>query len=129
MSTACPYCGSAHERDRAAVAALLAAIASDDLDAAIELGLLQFELRSGAPCADCGPDIARLVAARDARRSALAARERHRRRDARLAQRAEANAARREAGAAATADMSKPGLPDAAAAALARAKARAAQRT
>ena len=129
MSTACPYCSSAHERDRAAVAALLAAIASDDLDAAIELGLLQFELRSEMPCADCGPDIARLVAARDARRSALAARERHRRRDARLAQRAEANAARRKAGAAATADMPKPGLPDAAAAALARAKARAAQRT
>ena len=125
MSTTCPYC--ANERDRAA--ALLAAIASDDLDTAIELGLLQFELRPGAPCADCGPGIARLLAARDERRSALASRERHRRRDARLAQRAEANAARRKAGAAAAADMPKPGLPDAAAAALARAKARAAQRT
>jgi len=129
VSTACPYCGSANERDRAAVAALLAAVTADDLDAAIELGLLQFELPPGVPCAECGPAIARLVAARDARRSALAARERHRRRDARLAQRAEANAARRKAGAVATADMPKPGLPDAAAAALARAKARAAQRT
>ncbi|MBC7989365.1 MAG: hypothetical protein H7Y19_07265, partial [Luteimonas sp.] len=68
MSTTCPYC--TNERDRAAVAALRAAIASDDLDAAIELGLLQFELRPGAPCAACGPDIARLLAARDARRSA-----------------------------------------------------------
>ena len=129
MSAVCPYCGGANERDRGAVAALLAAITSDDLDAAIELGLLQFELRPAAACADCGPAIARLLAARDARRNALAARERHRRRDARLAQRAEANAARRKAGAAATADMPKPGLPDAAAAALARAKARAAQRT
>ena len=109
VSTTCPYCGST----TSAIAqprALLAAIASDDLDAAIELGLLQFELRPGAPCADCGPDIARLLAARDARRSALAARERYRRRDARLAQRAEANAARRKAGAAATADMPKPAL-------------------
>jgi hypothetical protein len=126
---ACPYCGSAHERDRAFVAALLAAIASDDLDAAIELGLLQFELRPGTPCVDCAPVIAHLVAARDARRSALAARERHRRRDARLAQRAEATAARRKVGTAATAELPKPGLPDAAAAALARAKARAANRT
>jgi hypothetical protein len=129
VSTGCPYCGSVHERDRATVAALLAALASDDLDAAIELGLLQFELQPGVPCAACSPAIARLLAARDARRSALAARERHRRRDARLAQRAEANAAKRKAGAPAAADMPKPRLPDAAAAALARAKAKAAQRT
>ena len=129
MSADCPYCASASEPDHAAVATLLAAIAADDLDAAIDLGLLQFELQPGVPCADCGPAIARLVAARDARRSAFAARERHRRRDARLAQRIEANAARRKAGTAAIADMPKPGLPDAAAAALARAKARAAHRT
>lgn len=105
--------------------ALLAALRGDDLDAALALGLLDAQ-----PCPDCSPDCsARLVEARDARRFALAARERHRARAARLARiKAEREAARRPAPLPAstpTAAQAAPALPSAAADALARALAKA----
>lgn len=131
-STRCAAC------DDAGLAALAAAVAADDLDAAIEQGLLAFEAPA-ACCAACAPRIATVLAARDVRLHALAARERFRARQTRLAERAEAKARRRAAATPAqdmpaqdmpAQDMSvqaaAPGLPSAAQAALARAKARAA---
>lgn len=117
----CPVC---HD---AGIAALAAAVAGDDLDGAIERGLLAFETPSVA-CDACAPRLAAILAARDARLRALAARERHRARERRLAERAEAKA-RRRAGATpgqAAAAKAAPALPSAALAALARAKAKAA---
>ena len=99
----------------------MAALRADDLDAAFELGLLD-----AAPCPHCSADCnARLSLARDERLRALAARERHRARDARLARRAAERDAKRATVAAVQATSA---LPPAAAAALARAKARAATR-
>src|SRR5690606_30988662 len=70
-----------------------AALAVDDLDRAIEAGLLDCP-----SCLDCTPACsASLEAARTARRNALAARERFRARQARLQRRTEAKAARRTA--------------------------------
>ena len=116
----CPVCGCTHADPAHAIAQALQA---DDLDAALQLGLLD-----AAPCAGCDAACtARLVEVRDARRFALAARERHRARDARLQRRkAEREAARsaplpRQAGASAHA---APALPSAAADALARALAK-----
>lgn len=122
MSASCPACGctDVHGRD---VHEIAAALAEDDLDRAIEAGLL-----SVVPCTSCRDACtARLTTARDARLSALAARERYRARQARLQRRAEERAAARAAPVIATAEA-KPALPSAAAAALARAKARAAER-
>ena len=103
---------------------IAAALATDDLDRAIETGLLACE-----PCPGCDPVCtASLLAARDARRGALAARERFRARDARLRRRAEERAARRVVVTSLTTtpgESPRPALPPAAAAALARAKARA----
>jgi hypothetical protein len=126
-STRCAAC------DDAGLAALAAAVADDDLDAAIEQGLLAFDAPA-ACCAACAPRIATVLAARDVRLHALAARERFRARQTRLAERAEAKARRRAAATPAQGmpaqDMSvqaaAPALPSAAQAALARAKARAA---
>ncbi len=117
---ACPAC-----RDTG-FAALADAVAADDLDGAIERGLLAFEAPS-ATCDACAPRVASVLAARDARLRALAARERYRARQVRLAERAEAKA-RRRAAALPPADLPKaaPALPSAALAALARAKAKAA---
>jgi hypothetical protein len=71
----CPVCGCTHADPAHAIAQALQA---DDLDAALQLGLLD-----AAPCAGCDAACtARLVEVRDARRFALAARERHRARDA-----------------------------------------------
>lgn len=152
---------------RQALRALAQAVAADDLDTAIALGLLDYV----TPCAVAGhdgrPDAAaqpmlcpdclhqdRLVgAARDARLRALDARERHRAHEARLRRRADARANRRasaippvpaataipetntmDASDFATLPSAAPArpvtsaLPPAAAAALARAKARAAAR-
>lgn len=152
---------------RQALRALAQAVAADDLDTAIALGLLDYV----TPCAVAGhvggPDAAaqlmlcpdclhhdRLVgAARDARLRALDARERHRAREARLRRRADARANRRASAiphvpaataipetntmdasdfatlpSAAPALPATSSLPPAAAAALARAKARAAAR-
>lgn len=123
MTTPCPFCGcaDAHGADAHAVAA---ALAEDDVDRAIEAGLLGV-----VPCAACSHACtARIVAARDARLSALAARERYRARQARLQRRLEERAAARAAPMTAAATEAPPSLPSAAAAALARAKARAAER-
>ncbi|MBW8851995.1 MAG: hypothetical protein JF600_14535, partial [Xanthomonadales bacterium] len=73
--------------------ALAEAVASDDLDRAIALGLLAFD-PGPHRCDDCREAIDALLAARDARLRALAARERFRAREARLAARAEARARR-----------------------------------
>jgi hypothetical protein len=110
-SCTCPIAHPAH--------AILAALGEDDLDAAIERGLLDMQ-----PCPHCNADCAsQLIEARDARLRALAARERFRAREARLARRA----AEREA-ARSVAAKQPAALPPAAAAALARAKAKAAGR-
>lgn len=100
---------------------LLQLIDADQLDAAIEAGLADFDaagLDHPLPAADC----ARLQAAQERLLQAWAARSRHQARNARLARRAEALRQRR---AAAAQSASKPGLPAAAAAALARARQRA----
>lgn len=130
----CPTCASL-------VPALVAALARDDLDAALTLGLLDFGAEEHALCARCATQQAPVLAARDARLRALAARARYRAREARLAARAEAKAQRRAAHAPALASpeaamretmtpeavpTTSPGLPASAAAALARAKAKAA---
>ena len=121
MIPACPHChctacddGRAH--------AMQAMLMADDLDAALQLGLLDAQ-----PCPGCdGGCNARLIEARDARLVALAARERHRARDARLQRRkAEREAARTPP---ATLANKEPALPVAAADALARALAKARER-
>jgi hypothetical protein len=104
--------------------ALCDSVTADDLDRAISLGLLNFE-PPGEGCEKCAPRIAALLAARDARLHALAARERYRARQTRLAERAEARV-RKRASAAPAPSAAVPSLPPGAAAALARAKARAA---
>ncbi|HSD17918.1 MAG TPA: hypothetical protein VLC71_11755 [Thermomonas sp.] len=118
MVPACPHCGCTAADDRGAHA-LLGMLACDDLDAAIARGLLDAQ-----PCAGCGNDCnARLITARDGRRVALAARERHRARAARLQRRkAERETARTPP---ATASNAAAALPVAAADALARALAKA----
>ena len=114
MPSKCPLCDCTEAHPAHAI---LAALGDGDLDAAIERGLLD-----ARPCPHCDSDCAStLIAARDARLRALAARERFRAREARLARRAaERDAARN------TAAKQPAALPPAAAAALARAKARAA---
>lgn len=113
----CRDCGC-RAPDGAPMHAILAALAVDDLDAALRLGLLE-----ATACAACAPACReRLQAAREARLRALAARARHRARAARLARlQAEREAARRPPATAGT-------LPPAAAAALARALEKARQR-
>jgi hypothetical protein len=106
-----------------------AALADGDQDRAIELGLL-----TALPCAGCSASCTgTLVATRDARLAALAARDRYGARQQRLERRASLrNAARAVPAAPADAKpaaVAAPPLPTAAAAALARAKARAAGRS
>lgn len=122
MQVRCPHCacaaiagGEAH--------ALLALLAADDLDAALEGGLLD-----ARPCPACDAGCnARLLEMRDARRVALAARARYRARGERLARRkAERDAARTPETTAAAAKP--PPLPPAAADVLARALAKAGPR-
>jgi hypothetical protein len=106
--------------------AIASALADDDLDLALELGLLD-----AAPCEHCsGACNARLATARDARLAALAARERYRLRQARLQRRAQQRAPARVASTPTATNTAEanPALPTAAAAALARAKERAAER-
>ncbi len=122
MTTDCPACRN-H-----ACAPLFDAVARDDIDRAIALGLLAFTPPASS-CAHCADAIARTLAARDTRLRALAARERFRARETRLAERAEARARKRAAATpptAAAGTPTPPALPPAAAAALARAKAKAA---
>lgn len=116
---ACPYL------DDPASQTLADAVNEHDIDRAIALGLLAFEPASHR-CDRCRDRIANILAARDARLRALAARERFRARETRLAERAEARARKRAAAvpAAAPGKPAPPTLPPAAAAALARAKAK-----
>lgn len=114
-------------------AALLAALHADDVDRALSLGLLDC-----TGCGDCSracvsgvPVAQTLIAARDDRRRALAARERFRARALRLERRAAERAAKRMPAVHAESVVVTPqptALPSGAAAALARAKARAAER-
>lgn len=121
MTTPCPQCDCS-SADGAGVHALLALLADDDLDAALAHGLLD-----ALPCSACADDCsARLIAARDARRAVLAARERYRARAQRLLRRkTEREAARAPAPSPAT---RAPALPTSAADALARALAKASGR-
>ena len=125
MTATCPICGCTGA-EAAAVHAIAAALAEDDLDRALTLGLLD-----AGPCNQCSEECRHRVAeARDARERALAARERYRARQARLQRRAQERATARATSASVTDSVqeAKPALPSAAAAALARAKARAAER-
>lgn len=122
--------------------AMAAAIAADALDDAIEMGLLahvsiseRSDIDASVVCEECAAHDRRVTSARDARLRALAARERFRARQARLAERAEAKARRRaattssqavEPGLTTQPSPAAPALPSAALEALARAKARAA---
>jgi hypothetical protein len=112
----------------AALHRVMKALAADDIDGALRAGLL-----TDAACSRCSPACtAKLLDARVARRAALEARERFRARQARLARRQEDLLARRTAkplaaqGSPAAAPAA-PTLPPAAAAALERAKAKAAR--
>jgi cell division septation protein DedD len=117
---ACPACACASPAGDAAHR-IVDALREDDLDRAIELGLLE-----DVACEACAPECRdALTQARDARRSALAARERYRDRALRLARLQREREAKR---APVQAQTGAPALPPAAAAALERAKARAAQR-
>lgn len=124
----CSVCGCRH--DCAPQHVIVAALRVENVDAAIEAGLLD----ATNACPGCSADCTTMIeAARTERLVALAARERYRAREARLQRRAQERAARRTAPAApptATPEgaPSRPALPPAAAAALARAKARAATR-
>ena len=92
----------------------------DDVDAAIEAGLLRY-----VPCSACDPGLAtKLIDAQQALSRAWAARDRYLARNERLARRAAERDAKRMPIVAKT----KNPLPPAAAAILARAKARAAER-
>ncbi|GAA4800166.1 hypothetical protein [Lysobacter hankyongensis] len=115
----CPHC------DDPALAALADAVAADDIDRAIALGLLDF-MPPAAACARCVPRLGAILIARDARLRALAARERYRARQMRLTERAELRARRRAAAVTPAPVAAPPTLPAAAAAVLARAKAKAA---
>jgi hypothetical protein len=113
-------CGS---RDAAGgdVHRIVAALAEDDLDTAIDTGLLESD-----GCTSWSPSCrVLLLDARDARRAALAARERFRTREARLARRQQERHSHRDQAPSQPATP-VPSLPPAAAAALARARARAA---
>jgi hypothetical protein len=100
--------------------ALLACVLRDDMDRAIDAGLLDTQ-----GCPACAPECnARLLAARDERRFALAARERFRARQSRLA----ARAAQREAARRVKPQAHLPALPAGAAAVLQRALAKAASK-
>lgn len=96
-------------------------LAADDIDGAIEAGLMRF-----AACAACDPmACARVIAEQKRLLAAWAARDRYLARKARLARRAEERDDRR----ASPLPERKSALPAAAAAILARAKAKAAERS
>jgi len=122
---ACPVCGCMHgDAGSIATHVVMMALLDDDFDRAIESGLL-----TPIRCDACTPDCqARLNAARARRSSALAARERYRARTARMQLRAHERATRRATTPATAQPETKQALPPSAAAALARAKAKAAER-
>ncbi|MFQ6310205.1 hypothetical protein ACLMLE_08210, partial [Lysobacter capsici] len=95
MSSADPICAcGCADPSGAAAHAIALALAVDDLDRAITLGLLQDE---HAPvCLHCATHCGQTTRdAREQRLRALAARERYRARDARLQRRADERAAQR----------------------------------
>lgn len=99
-----------------------------DLDAAIEAGLMAYKADPARPCPACAaadPSLSEtelhLLQARQSLLDAWAARDRHRAREQRQARRDATRLARRQAS-----NSTSSGLPDAAAAILARAKSRAA---
>ncbi|WP_269790473.1 hypothetical protein [Stenotrophomonas sp. Iso1] len=103
---------------------LLQFVIDDDLDAAVRAGLMEYTESLGET--ELLPEQSQqLLDVQQRLRTAWAARERHRARDARLARRAAEREARRAPPPVAD---SKPALPSAAAAILARAKARAAEK-
>ncbi len=103
---------------------LAEALAADDIDRALTFGLLAFESEESVDlCAECHARVRVVIAARNNRLRALAARERYRAREVRLAARAESRTRKRSASATPP-SAAAPSLPPAAAAALARAKAR-----
>ena len=108
------------------VRALFLQVSANDLDAAIENGLMQFV--DCAACRASDPDYAAmadvLAAVRGRLAQAWAARDRYRARNSRLARRV----AERETGRTAVNVEKQSSLPAAAAAVLARAKAKAAER-
>jgi len=118
-------CGCRESRG-AAAHAINAALRVDDIDGAIEAGLLDRSIE----CAICNDECReRLHHARDERIAALAARQRFRARNARLERRARERAEKRApAPSNDVATPTPPALPSAAAAALARAREKAAQR-
>lgn len=121
----CPACGCTNPAG-APAHAVAAALRVDDVDGAIDAGLLEI-----TDCAQCTLSCAQaLAAARDARRSALAARERYHMRAARIERRAAERLAARAVPTVPVSDNAPaaPALPPAVAAALARAKAKAAGR-
>ncbi|MCC4597351.1 hypothetical protein NRY95_08660 [Xanthomonas campestris pv. phormiicola] len=107
---------------------LLLWVLDDDLDAAIDAGLMDYVGTADDDLLDPAyPQLrTQLLAAQQRLREAWAARERYRARSARLARRAAAREARRAPPASVAAVA--PSLPPAAAAILARAKAKAAAR-
>ncbi len=117
MSTPCPACDQAR--------ALHAQLVAGDVDAAIEAGLMSFQV---CGCAD--DSIIVVMQAQQRLRTAWDARERYRQREARLARRAAEREARRLkiTEVAESAQPARPALPTGAAAILARAKAKAAER-
>lgn len=121
----CPACGC-DTASGASAHAVQAALHDGDLDAAIASGLLD----TAVACPHCSTACRdALQAAREACLRALAARERFRARDARLARKQRERAERRKPATAVpgpAANTAVSALPPAAAAALARAKAKAA---
>lgn len=103
---------------------LLQFVVDDDLDAAVRAGLMDYTASPGDTALSPAQS-QQLLDAQQHLRTAWAARERYRARDARLARRAAEREARRAPPPVAD---SKPALPSAAAAILARAKARAAEK-
>lgn len=120
MSVPCPACDRTQH--------LAALLASDEVDAALDGGLMAW-----SPCPDHGTDPAQAgaIARVQARlRSAWAARGRYRQRQARLERRAAEREARRIAAVPANpVTPARPALPAAAVAVLERARARAAERS
>jgi len=121
MGSAC-RCGCDDPRG-ADVHRMVAALATDDVDGAMDAGLLATD-----GCNGCSSECAMsLAAAREGRRAALAARDRFRAREARLLRRQRERLAKR-APASTASSAAASSLPPAAAAALQRALGRAAGR-
>jgi hypothetical protein len=118
----CPVCS--HDPTRAAIDSLVDALAVDDLERAITLGLLDARPEDTVGlCIGCMARGQIVIAARDARLRAFAARERYRARQVRLAERADIRA-RKRTNSPSLQSAAAVSIPPAAAAALARAKAR-----